>query len=114
MSNPIDVAVGERIRQLRKERRITQTELAEAIGLTFQQIQKYEKARNRISASKLVQIADYFEVDIAELFVPANPELSSEEERQNELDLLLECVGSMDGDVREHFMGLVGAIANNR
>ena len=45
MSNPVDVAVGERIRQLRKERRITQTDLAEAIGLTFQQIQKYEKAQ---------------------------------------------------------------------
>ena len=113
MSNPIDVAVGERIRQLRKERRITQTELANAIGLTFQQIQKYEKARNRISASKLVQIAEIFEVDVAELFSPAHPELSEEEARENELALLLDCVHGMDADIRQHFMGLVGAIADN-
>jgi len=114
MSNPIDVAVGERIRQLRKERRITQTELADAIGLTFQQIQKYEKARNRISASKLVQIAEIFEVNIAELFSPPEHCLATELDREDELEQLLSCVEEMDMEVRQHFMGLVSAIANNR
>jgi len=114
MSNPIDVVVGERIRQLRKERRITQTELAEAIGLTFQQIQKYEKARNRISASKLVQIAEIFEVNVAELFSPVHPQLTAEQEREGELAQLLDCVQGMNMEVRQHFLGLIGAIANNR
>ena len=112
MSNPIDVAVGERIRQLRKERRITQTDLAEAIGLTFQQIQKYEKARNRISASKLVQIATIFDVDIAELFAPVLPDLTDEQQRKEELTLLLGHVQNMDTGVRQHFLGLIRAIAD--
>jgi len=114
MSNPIDVAVGERIRHLRRERRITQTELADAIGLTFQQIQKYEKARNRISASKLVQIADFFEVDIAEIFLPVQTYTTSEEERENDLEALLSYVDDMSLEVKQHFLGLVSAIANNR
>jgi len=113
MSNPIDIAVGERIRQLRKERRITQTDLAKAIGLTFQQIQKYEKARNRISASKLAQIAHIFKVDVGELFTPKKSGLTPKEQQDSEMAELLACIANMDEDVRQHFLGLMGAIANN-
>jgi transcriptional regulator with XRE-family HTH domain len=51
--NPIDLHVGMRIRVRRKELGISQERLAESIGLTFQQVQKYERAANRVSASKL-------------------------------------------------------------
>ena len=51
--NPVDVHVGLRIRLRRKELGVSQEKLAEAIGLTFQQVQKYERAANRVSASKL-------------------------------------------------------------
>jgi transcriptional regulator with XRE-family HTH domain len=53
----VDKIVGERVRSRRKQINMSQTELAEAIGLTFQQIQKYERGFNRISASRLVDIA---------------------------------------------------------
>ena len=53
----IDIAVGARVRLLRREQHISQTGLARAIGMTFQQVQKYEQGRNRISASVLVRIA---------------------------------------------------------
>jgi len=112
MSNPVDVAVGERIRQLRKERRITQTDLAEAIGLTFQQIQKYEKARNRISASKLAAIAGILEVDVADLFEVVPEGISPEQQRDDEIAQLVDYVGNMEMDVRLQFMGLIGAIAD--
>lgn len=52
----IDQSVGERIRARRRQLRLSQTKLGEAIGVSFQQIQKYEKGANRISASKLNQI----------------------------------------------------------
>jgi transcriptional regulator with XRE-family HTH domain len=55
--NPIDRHVGLRIRMRRKELGISQERLAEAIGLTFQQVQKYERAANRVSASKLWEMA---------------------------------------------------------
>lgn len=51
-----DQNVGERIRARRRQLRLSQTKLGDAIGVSFQQIQKYEKGTNRISASKLNQI----------------------------------------------------------
>ena len=65
---PLDIHVGARIRLLRKERGISQTALAEAVGLTFQQIQKYERGFNRVSASRLHQIAGALEVPLAIFF----------------------------------------------
>jgi transcriptional regulator with XRE-family HTH domain len=55
--NKLDVALGLRIRQRRKSLRLSQTALADKIGLTFQQIQKYERGANRVSFSRLVEIA---------------------------------------------------------
>jgi transcriptional regulator with XRE-family HTH domain len=55
--HPVDRHVGLRIRMRRKELAISQEKLAEALGLTFQQVQKYERAANRVSASKLYEIA---------------------------------------------------------
>ena len=55
--NPVDRHVGLRIRLRRKELGISQEKLAEAIGLTFQQVQKYERAANRVSASKLWEMS---------------------------------------------------------
>jgi len=63
--NPIDRHVGLRIRLRRKELGISQEKLAESIGLTFQQVQKYERAANRVSASKLWEVARALNTNIA-------------------------------------------------
>lgn len=55
--NPVDRHVGLRIRLRRRELGVSQEKLAESIGLTFQQVQKYERAANRVSASKLWEMA---------------------------------------------------------
>ena len=65
--DPVDIAVGARVRLLRKARNVSQATLAEAIGVTFQQVQKYERASNRISISMLARIADTLGSNIAEL-----------------------------------------------
>lgn len=57
MANPIDVHVGNRIKLLRRSLNLSQTGLASELGVTFQQVQKYENGNNRISASKLYLIA---------------------------------------------------------
>lgn len=57
MKHPVDVTVGKRIRAARIMAGVTQEELASKLGITFQQIQKYESAHNRISASRLFDLA---------------------------------------------------------
>ena len=67
-ADPVDVAVGARIRLLRKMRGLSQQALAEIAGVTFQQIQKYERGSNRVSASMLARIAGALEAPVSELF----------------------------------------------
>jgi transcriptional regulator with XRE-family HTH domain len=66
--NPMDVHVGSRIRLRRTFLGISQETLAQAIGLTFQQVQKYEKGVNRVSSSRLVDMADALDVEIPYFF----------------------------------------------
>ena len=63
-----DRHVGLRIRQRRMQLNISQEKLGEAVGVTFQQMQKYEKAKNRVSASRLHQIATVLGVPVAYFF----------------------------------------------
>ena len=65
--NRLDVALGLRIRQRRKALSVSQTALANAIGLTFQQIQKYERGFNRVSFSRLVDIAHALDCRVIDL-----------------------------------------------
>ena len=67
-SGPLDAMVGARIRMLRVNRGISQTVLAERIGVTFQQVQKYERGANRVGASRLAQIASVLDVSVGEFF----------------------------------------------
>ena len=64
----VDAFVGARIRSLRLAGKVSQEALASALGLSFQQVQKYEKGKNRVSASKLFEIAGALDVPVAELF----------------------------------------------
>src|SRR5262249_12948447 len=72
-ARPVDVLVGQNIRICRMQRGISQTELADRIGLTFQPIQKYEKAANRVGATRLIQVADALGVPLATLFEGSAP-----------------------------------------
>ena len=66
--DPIDVHVGRRLRLRRDILKMSQEHLAGAVGVTFQQIQKYEQGKNRVSASRLFDIAQMLEVPISYFF----------------------------------------------
>jgi transcriptional regulator with XRE-family HTH domain len=66
--NPIDRHVGARLRLRRLMHRMTQTEIADALGLTFQQLQKYENGTNRISASRLQHLCSLLKVPMSFFF----------------------------------------------
>ncbi len=68
MPHPVDVHVGKRIRHRRWLAGMTQQQLAESVGIKFQQIQKYETGANRVSASRLWDIADALDVDVSFFF----------------------------------------------
>ena len=66
--NPIDVHVGQRIRSRRTLLGMSQEKLGEAIGLTFQQVQKYERGANRVGSSRLFDLARVLDVPISYFF----------------------------------------------
>ena len=66
--NPVDIHVGARVRMRRKMKGVSQEVLANQLKLTFQQVQKYERGSNRISASKLYEIAKALETPVAWFF----------------------------------------------
>ncbi len=73
--HPVDVHVGQRIRVRRTLRGMSQEQVAEALGLTFQQLQKYEKGSNRVSASRLFELSKILDVPESYFFaeMPTNP-----------------------------------------
>lgn len=66
--HPVDVHVGLRVRQRRALLGMSQTDLGQAVGLTFQQVQKYERGFNRVSASRLFEFAAVLDVPVSHFF----------------------------------------------
>lgn len=80
MKHPVDVHVGKRIRHRRWLVGITQQQLAESVGIKFQQIQKYETGMNRVSASRLWDIAEALSVPVSFFFEGLGDESSSKKD----------------------------------
>jgi len=68
--DPIDVEVGLNLRRVRRDRGLSQAEVGDALGITFQQVQKYERGANRVSASMLVKAARFLGIGAADLLPP--------------------------------------------
>jgi transcriptional regulator with XRE-family HTH domain len=75
--NPIDVHVGSRVRLRRTLLGMSQEKLGEAIGLTFQQVQKYERGANRIGASRLYDLSRVLDVPVSFFFDDIDPEAAA-------------------------------------
>lgn len=75
--NPVDVHVGSRLRLRRTTLGMSQEKLGEHLGITFQQIQKYEKGTNRIGASRLQKISEVLSIPVSYLFDGIEPPPSS-------------------------------------
>ncbi|MGH0004491.1 helix-turn-helix domain-containing protein [Pseudovibrio ascidiaceicola] len=93
---PVDVYVGSRVRMRRMLSGISQEKLGEAIGITFQQVQKYEKGTNRIGASRLAAIAASLKCRPDFFFEGAPGVCSSDEADQSKEILLLSLPGAVD------------------
>lgn len=69
-SDPLDVEIGARLRQVRRSRGHSQVELADQLGVSFQQVQKYERGANRVSGSMMVRACRFLKIEPKELFPP--------------------------------------------
>ena len=90
----VDKHVGSRVRMRRQMLAMSQQKLGDALGLTFQQVQKYEKGANRIGAGRLLQIADILKVPVSFFFEEAASATHESDNFQANLD---EFVSSPDG-----------------
>jgi transcriptional regulator with XRE-family HTH domain len=98
MTHPVDEHVGKRIRQRRWLLGVTQQQLAERVGIKFQQIQKYETGANRVSASRLWDIADALEVPVSFFFegLPARDAAEGAEDGDRGADRLFDDKEALD------------------
>ena len=110
-----DVELGKRIRLRRIEMKMSQSELGEKLGVTFQQVQKYEKGANRVGASRLQQIATALNVDI-QFFYTGDKKAKEIDsllftDSAFSLRLLRAYVAIQDKAVRRHFVTLMESVA---
>lgn len=125
---PVDTHVGSRIRLRRRLLGLSQTKLGETVGLTFQQIQKYENGANRVGASRIYQLATALNVPVSFFFdamppelIPEFPESPVEEDRlptdlftkRETLDLLRDYHRITDATLRKKVLDMVRAMAEN-
>ena len=125
--NPIDIHVGSRVRLRRMMLGMSQEKLGENLGITFQQIQKYEKGTNRIGASRLQHIARVLSVPVSFFFEdapgtpgPSSPEWPNRDRRSYVVDFLSSAEGIQlnkafvrikDAKLRRKIIDLVRALA---
>ena len=122
---PIDRHVGRRIRARRNERGLSQNRLAETIGVTFQQVQKYERGANRVVASRLYDLAvaldvpvDYFFEDAPaealEDSAPTRSEAGEHPSHRETLDLVRAYYKIADQGLRRRLVDLVKSVARSK
>jgi len=127
--NPVDVHVGKRLRQRRTLLGMSQEKLGELLGLTFQQVQKYERGTNRIGSSRLFRLACVLEVPVAYFFEglqedgtapgglavpPASSAESNQMDRRETLELVRAYYRIDDQNVRRRVFDLAKSLAGAR
>ncbi len=125
LPDPIDVHVGQRMRVRRKMLNMTQTELGKALGVTFQQVQKYERGTNRIGCSRLFHMGVALDVEISYFFEGAETKLpgyvkttpdvlgSTIIETQETQELLAAYYKIADPRIRKKVLGLAKLLCPN-
>jgi len=124
--HPIDIHVGQQLRLRRTELGLSQEKLATAVGLTFQQVQKYERGVNRVSASRLYQLGQVLDVTVSYFFEGLGGEslasalaeepdefVAGSAETRELLELIRIYKGIRNPAVRRQVLGLVRSVATS-
>lgn len=116
----IDVAVGKQLKKRRKELKLSQTQLGDMLGITYQQIQKYESGANKVSPGRLVHLSKTLGVPLAYFFATVEEAVDTSELKPHESSRsvllnpeksrLLDAYDALNEDVRHKFFELVTAL----
>jgi len=118
-THAIDKAIGGRLKMYRQRANISQTALGKHLGVSFQQVQKYENGTNRVSAATLIKIARFLNISVAELMVLDGQQSQSSSSSKDMLrfakspegrSLLGGFMAIDDPSLRRHIVGLVKAM----
>ena len=114
----VDDQVGERIRERRTQMGLTQDHLAKALGMSYQQIQKYETGANRVSAGRLYEIAQKLQVEVAYFFVDIDPgailtPMEHGGKNRATIELVRNFALIKDAGMRAHVAGLIKSLAKD-
>ena len=97
-ANPVDTHVGARIRLRRQVLKMSQERLGEQLGVTFQQVQKYERGANRVGASRLWRLSQVLDVPVSFFFEGLNADIESGEFAENDqMPIVYDFINSSDG-----------------
>lgn len=114
MYHPIDIYVGKRIRFKRKVLGLTQSDLAEKVDLTFQQIQKYEKGENRVSASMLYKIARVLDTSVSFFFEEYSESGNADEslsDDKNAIELIRSFASIKNPELKKRILMLISSVS---
>ena len=108
MPHEVDIRVGKKMREVRVSRGMSQEQLSRLLNISFQQVQKYEKAANRISASRLWEIAKILEVPVIQFFEDVD-KTEGEPLSRRAIKLANEIESIADETVRDRLLSLIKA-----
>ena len=110
MSHPVDVHVGRKLKQIRTMRRLSQTDVARELNLSFQQIQKYEIGSNRIAASRLYELSQILDVPTSYFFDRLD-EYDSTHKRDPSLEIATALAAISDDTVKSRIVTFIEDVA---
>lgn len=107
MSHPVDVHVGRKLKQIRTMRRLSQTDVARELDLSFQQIQKYEIGSNRIAASRLYELSRILDVPTSYFFEGLDAATNTTSPRDPGLEIVTALASIRDDTVKSRIVTFI-------
>lgn len=107
MSHPVDVHVGRKLKQIRTMRRLSQTDVARELSLSFQQIQKYEIGSNRIAASRLYELSRILDVPTSYFFEGLDTSTETPSSRDPGLEIVTALAAIRDDTIKTRIVTFI-------
>ncbi|MCX7558661.1 helix-turn-helix transcriptional regulator [Sulfitobacter sp. F26204] len=107
MSHPVDIHVGRKLKQIRTLRRLSQTDVARKLNLSFQQIQKYEIGSNRVAASRLFELAQILDVPPSFFFDGLHDNQNTPPQNDPGMEIVTALAAIKDDDIKSRIVTFI-------
>lgn len=111
MAHPVDIHVGQKLKQIRTLRRLSQTDVAKRLNLSFQQIQKYEIGSNRVAASRLFELSKILEVEPSYFFEGLHDNTNTAPKRDPSVEIVSALAAIKDDAIKSRIVTFIEDVA---